>query len=721
MFGKKKEAAPVTAAEPQAAENASAKKKKKDEMLSSTIQETVTETVIDNAFSKNDDFITVQDGRTYYVGLFCTADQIGGLSKKDAKKRHSDAGEIIEAISSGRMAVLATDELLGINALIFVPNRPTLEAMSEYSCLHVDYKVAYVDKDGNVDVKEATMTLEQAASILDGNASLSDFTGDEPVAMGEEADEVPEEAVSDISEDAEASDMDEPPVDTDAETSENADEDDDAMPFEPADDADDYGMDDDDMDDDANWSGDGDMDEEIVEDEEEEEIPKELYQQTISRQLFSDDLDLEVTTDLFDQNFLHNNEIICFSENRGTGWLDMQLSNMAREANAELRTVHQANLTRMRSRYYQLVDQFAIDLARNMDYNDPDTDAGRAYAALCEKHQDELAHVGDAIERQRQELERAWNAELDAAGEDAAQTARRAYRNRHEQAHKEAVRSIEDRVKAALEETHAEQLRTYMTERRKTAHVRMEIGVSEIMKSVAVEYEDVLQVEKALYDEKYNELQTFLDDNRKNDVARTEALAKELAQSDKADAVMAEYTAKIQNLKADFDARKASLANELEQCRRSSAQALADKDKQAVEDNRKAKAREQVLEERISALMDQMASMDERKNKEVQQRIDDLIGEREAMSQKYEHLSDMVKASRKQMVAMATVGVIAAIVVGFVAGQYVNLNTKSAQNQAQIAEDFQDMLDHMKFDLPDGWSAQVGEDGTVTITQDAAE
>lgn len=681
------------------------KAKKKSEMLSSTVKETVTETVMEQAFKKNTDFIVMQDGETKYVGFFFDTNRIGGLSQRAAKK-NKDAGSIIEAVNSGSIAALVTDELLNLDAMVIVPNKPTLETMEEYTCLDIEYPLAYVSENGDVDIKETTMKIAQAQSILDGKASLSSVIGaeEQPEEEGEEP----------VEETAEAPDAG---MEEDYETV-----DDEALAFESSEEEPVYdeSMEDADA---GSWSGDeeGVWDEEPEEPEEEEieEIPKEMYEQAITRRLFSDDLDLEVTTEPFDSQFLHQNEFIPFVEDRGAGWLDTQLANLAREANAELKKLHQDNLLAMRSEYFNLISKFCSDLSLTLDYQNPNTAYGSRYQLIESDYARSLDEIGNKTAEERARLDREWETNVENAGRAAMEAEMQRYRDRNGRAHQDAIREVELRVKNEIESTKADRIRSMMDDRREEARKRLEIGVNTALSAVSEKYLDLLKDEKAQRDKHQQALQDFLDNNRKQEIARVETLAEELSQSEKADAVLAEYTAKIQNLTAEFDARKTALSDELEQMKRQHAQALADKDKEAkARENRDAE-RINSLQHRIDELMDQMAQLDEKKTKEVQQRIDDLVGEREAMSQKYEHLSDMVKANRHQMVAMATIGVIAAIVVGFVAGQFVNLSGKSTDAQAQIAEDFQDMLDNMKFDLPEGWSAEVSEDGTVTITQDA--
>ena len=73
-------------------------KKKADEFMSSVINESVVETVLEEGYA-GQDFLAYEDK---YIGLFLKVEDMGGLNVKVAK-RDEDKSQIIEAINSGRM------------------------------------------------------------------------------------------------------------------------------------------------------------------------------------------------------------------------------------------------------------------------------------------------------------------------------------------------------------------------------------------------------------------------------------------------------------------------------------------------------------------------------------------------------------------------------------------------------------------------------------------
>lgn len=698
-----------------------AKPKKRGDTMAAVLKESVVETMIEE-MSQNAKFI--HDDK--YVGLFFETERIGGLTKKSAK--NEDKGSIIEAINSGRISALITDELMDLESMVLIPNATTVDAMDEYGILRdLDYPLCYVSPEGDVDILETTATVEQLNDILQsGNDTVSSLLGEEkPAAKSDEGESVvvsenelmsEEEAAASapIEENEtpfESGPVPEPKPVRSVQSPKPA-----AAPVFPADD-------DDEDEDEGAWSGGnyGQTEQYHVSDDDEDETeePVDLseYETAIKRRIYSDDLGLEVSTDQFDAQFLYKNVPPRFDEDRGEGWMNDYLTQLSKNANTDMDRLHRDNLMRMRNNYFNMVSMFAMDLARELKTDDPDSEFGKLRQAIENEHEQALADLPEAVSRERDKLEDEWQNTLASVGEAAQLEAQRAHKERYEQQHKDAMQRVEAVKRAEIEDTYQDNLRSLNDDRRATATERLDAGINAALSAVAEMYSECQKEEETLYKKHEKTLDDFMQKNIADEKARIATLQRDHEITDRANQVAADYTARIQDMTADFNARQAQMKADMEESLQNSRKLLNDKDAEYRDRLRKANEENQTLNERITQLLGDMARLDDKKEAEYQVRIDDLVGERNAFSQKYDHLVDMQKKGSVLLVTLGTVGVIAALVIGFVIGEYVNIKAKSAEAKRQISEDLNQKLDDLNFDLPEGWTANIGEDGRVTISQ----
>lgn len=701
------------------------KPKKKNEMMSSVLKESVVETVI-NDFQQNQAFIVERDGEELYVGLFFDTAAIGGLNRKSAKDEAK--GSIIEAITSGRMKVLITEGLMDLDSMVVVPDSMTLDCMSEYSILSgLDYRLCLVDRDGGVETLEQTMTLQQAADVIisGGNVSmyLSDILGGAGAPEPEPSDEgaVPSDDGGFGDEmPFEGAPMGDEPVESSAPAAGEIPEPD---GFVPPDDGGDIG-----------WSGNDvqyeggifdEGEEQVYEEEPVEELPADMFEKAMTRRFYSDDLGMEVTTDPFDSAFLHSNPYVPFNENRGAGWINDYLNQMSRDANTDMSRVHQDNLFKMREKFFMLVSLYCEDIMKALDYTDPTTYYGKLYKMILDAKNEATDRLDRMVSDKKVLINDEWEHRLEEVAQSAAAAAMQQYRERHGRQHQDELYRIEPEIKEQIEDEFRDALRGMNDQRREEAARRLDLGVNEALKAVSEMYQGLLAEENARYKEYQDAMLLFMDENRKDEIARAKALSAELAQSEKADAVMAEYTAKIQQMTAGFEANRTALKAEIERLERKNERDLADKAAEYESRVNRLTDENETLKAQVDSLLGRIANLDAEKKAEYESRMDELIGEREAFSQKYDHLVDLQKNGRFFLVVFATVAVLAASVVGFVAGEYVGIKRDTGAAQGQILQELADQLQDPDFELPDGWDGTVtrDEDGNVhiSISQDASQ
>lgn len=696
LFGKKKEAA--------ADAPVSTSKKGKRDGLASVVDESVPERALE-LFKTNDAFIVEVDGEDKYAGLLLDTETIGGFGRKAVKDE--DKGSILEMIHNNQLSVYATPELLVEEKLIIIPTDDTLANMEEYGILTgAQYVIALVDGEGAIESTDIAITYEEACDISTGDAYITDFVGGEDEQQDDmsDLDEPDEES----SEDDESEDeFDDAPADDDFEP-EDSEYEETEVPF--VSDEDEALHDDDDEEYDGSIENDeedveqeddtdSDAEPEVEQEPEDEELTPEVedkFDETIIRRFFSDELGLEVSTEAFDSQFLHGNPYIPFDENRTEGWLNNQLNEMSRDANIDMKRLHEANLFELRSKFYNLLSLHAEHIQKDFDINDTNTEFGQIMRDMDLSYQEALQNVDAKVAEKTDELKRAYNEAKEAFVADARAAAEKQYRERHGRQHEADINAIPAAIKAEIEASRESGKREFMKDRKAKAARQMDLGVSLILQDISREYQKRLADESALCHEWRERINTFLDNNRKDDIARTKALAEELAQQEKADKVLAEYTEKLRAKDAEFEAHTRMLEQEVANDKKDMQKQIAEYKAECAAKVEDVKKQKDEVQAKLDELMEQYTQIDERKGREYEARLAQAKDEAEAWSDKYDYLAAAHKKNNIFIVALAAVGVIAALAIGVLVGTNMNLGAQQQQTSTAITQDYQSRMDKIE-------------------------
>lgn len=690
--------------------------KKKKDMMSSIMKESVWETVLDD-FRDNELFITHKDDdekTVVHVAMLLDSEDIGGINKKAG--RNEAIGSMVESINGGRIRVLINDQLMEDEHIVFIPDEQTVDAMDEYLILNeAPYTLAFVTEDGEVENSGIPVTFDEFANLVDMGGSIDDFLSSKGVdwVMSDAFDEGVEDYYVDDSIDEGYDDEipfdegyeDEIPFEDDVTTS-TADFDEEVVEEY-------YGEEDnleqvdefgnplyDTIDpDDGDYMYDDEYDDEFVDDGIEvdaETVPMAVMEDAITRVFYSDDLGLEVTTEPFDAQFLHGNPYIPFEENRGEGWLNNYVSEMARDANLDMERLHQSNLLKARETYYRVISEYCEGIQRELDADDPETQYGQITDALKRDRLDAIDGVDRTVSEKKDELEERWQAKLHQVGEDAARAAKQQYRERFGRSHDDALYRLEPTVKAQIESDYEDAIRDLHAKRRKDASKRLDYGITETLNEVSDSYMKMLEEEQNKYREYRDDINQFIDDHRKEDIAHTQALADELRQSQKADAVMAEYKEKLQLQAGEFESKRLSMAAEIEDIKRKNDVEIRDL-QQASEDRLSdmQKQRDKV-QEQLDILMDRYSTLDKQKEEEYKARLSESRDENEIWKSKLDSVSTVHKRSNVLLGTMTVVAVIAALALGTIFGLRTNLDDSKVNANTAIEQSFNQRIDKLE-------------------------
>lgn len=707
----------------QMSDMAKPKKKKKNQMLASVVSESVVEKVLE-IFAENKNFITTYKGEEAYIGILLDVNDIGGMSRKTNKDESK--GSIVEHIKSGRIATLITAPLLADECMVIIPNAVTVDVMSEFDILvNAPYKACYVMKNGDVivtnkdvkfasimsvfqyDLKAEDVIFNESSQSLQNIEYLDDSNDNYDVEEVEEEVEDDETVPDDVLDDVDASDdeyqddnissMDSLAGEPDNEVvgeviDEDADESIDETVDEPIDDNDTLMSEEESVDDDDAFINEeepfvedfSDEDYDNVDDEYDEELEEQM-RETVVRKFYADDLGLEVSTEPFDVQFMHNNDFIPFNENRGEGWLNSYLNEMSINANAELRKLHSDNLFKARELYFNLISLHCEDIQKQLDTQDSNTKYGQLLLAIKAARQSENQKINETVAKKKQELESRWEEKLEQVREDAARMAEQQYRERYGEAHDTEIFNLDATITQRIDDGYNDAVRNLNQDRKSEASKRLDYGINASLAEVAKEYAKMLQSEQIQYKRLQKSMLDFIDENRKDDIARTKVMQNEIESSDKVEKVMAETTARIKSIEAEYEQKKANVQAEI-----SKMEKIHDEQISKITDNYETRMQEirdenKRLQDCLDQLTDKYNELDDKKNKEYESRIKGLEMEKATWESKCDNIIAVNKRSNTTMMFIAIIASIAFAAIGVLVG-FLLSSSSNVQQPAQSVQ-----------------------------------
>lgn len=694
--------------------NAKTSKKKRGGM-SDVLHESVASAALD-IFQKNSDFIVNSD-EPCYIGLLLNVDDIGGLSKKD--RRNEDKGQVIEAITAGHISAYISGDMLANEQIVFIPTFETIDRMNEYALLRsASYRVVLVNDDAEIQETDKTVTVPEIVEMYEdssgvklndfmssfaseGDSSDAGFVDDEfdefdvegqspgyttPSGVPQSVDyEVPSpvdtaSATTDYEGPAFGDDVSAPAGDSSAApsgfqpTTVATPSEGETLPYADFGDNDPYA----DMGsgyggpyaDDVPPYGD-----EPDNDEEEEAViqvvgDEEALMDTIVRRFYSDDLGLEVSTEPFDIQFLKSDTVVPFDENRPAGWLNDYLNQRSVEANTELRHMHAQNLQALRERYLTLVALHCERIERDLDLESEESRYGKRVRDIMSEARDEMKGLSRLVSAKKDDINKDWNEKLDEAAAQAAEDARREYISRFGDTHQAQLLRVEPDIKQQIDQKATERKRGLYEDRRREAARLLDVGINEILVELSGMHANMVMQENQRRHELQQDLQDFVDDHRKDEIARSQALAEELAQSQKADRVAKEYAEKMAAQTAEFKAKREVDLAEIARIRENSDEILADKDAQNRQTTEALQSQIAELKADNAKLMENYVNLDKKRSAEYEGRIAQLTNDKAAVEDSLTHVRATHKRSSRMAIIAAIIAAIATLAVGLVVGYY---------------------------------------------------
>ena len=312
---------------------------------------------------------------------------------------------------------------------------------------------------------------------------------------------------------------------------------------------------------DLDWNGDDSegLEDNGIADSDDDEIvsPEDTYK-AITRTFYSNDLDLKISTEPIDDLLNADNKFVPFDENRGDGYLNEYLNQMAKEANQQLKTEHETHKSIVRNMYYDLITKSAEDLTAQVDENDEGNEFGK-------RRLDIIKSVNDAkddekfkqqVEDKKKSLEADFDERAKKDGERARQQAEASYKERFGGELDAKLANVEADVRNEIDHLYNEQMKDLHTDQKNKAAVLWD-NLESIAIGKALSRYKALRKQEALHETNWRKkMRDFANNHRKEAVAHDEIVKRELEQDKRAKELEQRYTDQINRLEADNKTRQ---------------------------------------------------------------------------------------------------------------------------------------------------------------------
>lgn len=688
------------AAEEKPASAPAKRRRRSNELLGSVIRESVYGRAIE-VLQANPAF-ALSDGR--WVVLLLDVEQIGGLSEKN--KGDEAKGSILQLINADHIEVVATKGMIDHEMLAIVPSVHSMRRVDEYELLrNASYNWAiFSTKEDRLEIEvlDGGVAFAQVKDVSDGERSLVDVMGTsfpantttlagaqaslslagaaEDVAATTGVDEDP---FSGLVDEIEASFPDDVVAEAGADGVSTLDAEVEAPDFDPDDEPDYAALD---AADGPEYAGDDEIpafdDDGTFEDAVEQGMPRESYEQyrivhadhtftqedvraTIVRRFLSEDLELKVDLDEFEQEFGLPSTAptidIADSVEGVTDWLGSQVAQMARVANAEVAQLHTRHIEELRQRHVNLISRHIEEVIGLVSTTKPDSVFHNMLQASELDHARRAGEADVAISHQRDQVNKSFDDEAEARANAVAAQARAEQLAVTRPRREAALQAVETQVRQGIEHDRELDRAKILEIRAGDARLELERGKTKISVVLAEMRQEQHDAERKLLQGWISQIMAIIDEHRKSDVARAEALTESLARQDQIEVEREGFAQRLAEIQATHAAELERRERESVQLREQAIVELRERDTE----NANRLRLETQRADAATALVDRIES-------QVRSAYDDRINTLELDKRSYaEQLANNDKAvtrANRVVVIIGGISLIAALGVGLLGG-----------------------------------------------------
>lgn len=654
---------------------------------------------------------------------------IGGLGKVSSKG-NEDKGSILQRIADDKIQVCATEDMLRHNILGVIPTPASLgpDGMGEYTLfdrakflltsvtprpdgtletvpVHFDEATGLIEvPDGDID----TVTLAQAQEIAAGSVTLASLIPTLWKRLG--GDGVEEEAApEEVHEEAEVAAPTLPPTAAQNESVEAVEN----LPYFDPDDIPDEPMVDELPSDEGLYDEDDEM-ENPFDDIEEAPAPaphvptqteevevapevapvdervfnKDAVRTAVARRFLDDSLDFAVDMTPFETLLGYEVDTPAqFSLDHldSTNWLDGQIKMLSQQANTVLADQRRRDIEELRNLFFSLVSRTGDEISAQMS---TDEDADNTWAkTMAEVNGNETKALADLIEISEKEkavLADRYQQEREAFIQARIGEERVRYDERHKPALTRQMDDLEASIRLDIESDYEARRYEILRARKTSARGAFDAAITKVMDHLIEKRAEQVQREAELIEKFRVEMSDFLDENRKEDIARTQALQEQLSRQNIVEEKSAEFAAREQELHEQIarerdEAHKRVLAAQdeankvLERMRQENDAQLA----QARAEVQRANERVKEEAERVGVVRDEIA-------RQFQSQVESLQTDKQLLMDQMDRENLVAKRANRLYIALAVLVALAFLALGVIIGMLVHNTTGSSAHAASM-------------------------------------
>ena len=659
---------------------------------------------------------------------------IGGLGKVSSKG-NEDKGSILQRIADDKIQVCATEDMLRHNILGVIPTPASLgpDGMGEYTLfdrakflltsvtprpdgtletvpVHFDEATGLIEvPDGDID----TVTLAQAQEIAAGTVTLASLIPTLWKRLG--GDGVEEEAVEEevapeeVYEEAGVAAPTLPPTAAQSESVEAVEN----LPHFDPDDIPDEPMVDE-LPSDEGLYDEGDEMENPFDDIEEAPAPaphvptqteevevapevapvdervfnKDAVRTAVARRFLDDSLDFAVDMTPFETLLGYEVDTPAqFSLDHldSANWLDSQIKMLSQQANTVLADQRRRDIEELRNLFFSLVSRTGDEISAQMS---TDEDADNTWAkTMAEVNGNETKALADLIEISEKEkavLADRYQQEREAFIQARIGEERVRYDERHKPALTRQMDDLEASIRLDIESDYEARRYEILRARKTSAQGAFDAAITKVMDHLIEKRAEQVQREAELIEKFRVEMSDFLDENRKEDIARTQALQEQLSRQNVVEEKSAEFAAREQELHEQIarerdEAHKRVLAAQdeankvLERMRQENDAQLA----QARAEIDRANARVKEEAERVGVVRDEIA-------RQFQSQVESLQTDKQLLMDQMDRENLVAKRANRLYIALAVLVALAFLALGVIIGMLVHGGAGSSAHAASM-------------------------------------
>lgn len=388
-------------------------------------------------------------------------------------------------------------------------------------------------------------------------------------------------------------------------------------------------------------------------------------QNAIARRFMSGDLDLDIGLESFNTTFGIGAPVVQIATPvDSTEWLADQVTQLSRQANASLAQLHAANEDRLRTRFVNLISQHAEVVEKMVSTEKKDSHYGQMKRMADETRSQEMSEKDTKMRKVRTEVYEQHEKLAKEAGEAARRAAESSYRERHKSRMEREQSDRAAAIEAQIETDYTANIENINKLRRRGAQLQMEKGQTAVFTVLADDQAAAQQVEQELLERWSAQISEFIDNYRKADLSRADALAEHDRRTDELGEAQREHAAILESMAADYEQQRRAMRAEFEASEAQARQHLERVRTDMMHELEMKESDKLAVEKQLHEVKERAASIEREVEERFKTQLEDVREDRDAAQRSAAQMTEMQKRSSAMLIVLIVSLSIAAFLVG---------------------------------------------------------